>query len=77
MKLLLATSKFCGPCHVLKRKLEESNLQVDMIDMEENVDTFRKYSIRGVPVLLVLEQEELVEKIQGVTDIFNKIKENA
>ena len=77
MKLLLATSKFCGPCHMLKRKLDDEKLQVSMIDMEEDTDTFRKYGVRAVPTLLVLQDDNVLEKIQGTNEIFNKIKEHA
>jgi glutaredoxin len=77
MKLLLATSKFCGPCHVIKRKLADENITVDTIDLEEDTDAFKKHGIRGVPTLLVLQDDECIEKIQGNNDIINKIKENA
>ncbi len=62
---------------MLKRKLDDEKLQVSMIDMEEDTDTFRKYGVRAVPTLLVLQDDEVLEKIQGTNDIFNKIKENA
>lgn len=77
MKLLLATSEFCGPCQLLKRWLIEEKLEVEIINMEDNIDSFRKYDIRSVPTLLILENEELFEKIQGNNHIINKIKEYA
>lgn len=61
---------------MLKRKLDDEKLQVSMIDMEEDTDTFKKYGVRAVPTLLVLQDDEVLEKIQGTNDIFNKIKEN-
>lgn len=77
MKLILATAEFCGPCHLLKRKLKEENLEVESIEMERDIETFRKYSVRSVPTLLVLKDEEVLETIQGMNDIISKIKENA
>lgn len=77
MKLLLATSKFCGPCHLLKRKLGDEKLEVETIEMEEHMETFRDYGIRGVPTLLVIQDNEPIEKIQGVNDIIAKIKQHA
>ena len=77
MKLILATSKFCGPCHILKRKLQDDNLEVETIDMEENTDKFRHYGVRSVPRLLIVENDEVTEVIQGSDDIIKKIKEHA
>jgi glutaredoxin len=77
MKLILATSKFCGPCHLIKRKLQDDNLEVETIDMEENTDKFRHYGVRSVPRLLIVENEEVTEVIQGSDEIIKKIKEHA
>jgi glutaredoxin len=76
MKLILATSKFCGPCHLIKRKLQDDNLEVEIIDMEENTDKFRQYGVRSVPRLLIVENEEVTEVIQGSDEIIKKIKEH-
>jgi glutaredoxin len=77
MKLILATSKFCGPCHILKRKLQDDNLEVETIDMEEDTDKFRHYGVRSVPRLLIVENDEVTEVIQGSDEIIKKIKEHA
>jgi glutaredoxin len=76
MKLILATSKFCGPCHLIKRKLQDDNLEVETIDMEEDTDKFRHYGVRSVPRLLVVENEEVTEVIQGSDEIIKTIKEH-
>ena len=77
MKLILATSKFCGPCHLLKRKLQDDKLEVETIDMEEDTDKFRHYGVRSVPRLLVIENDEVTETIQGSDEIIKRIKEHA
>jgi glutaredoxin len=76
MKLILATSKFCGPCALLKRKLQSDKLEVETIDMEEDTDKFRQYGVRSVPRLLVVEDDEVTEVIQGNDEIIKKIKEH-
>jgi len=77
MKLILATSKFCGPCHLLKRKLQDDKLEVETIDMEENTGKFRHYGVRAVPRLLIVENDEVTKVIQGSDEIIKKIKEHA
>jgi len=77
MKLILATSKFCGPCTLLKRKLQSDKLEVETIDMEKDTDKFQQYGVRSVPRLLVVEDDTVTEVIQGSDDIIKKIKEHA
>lgn len=77
MKLVLATSAFCGPCHLLKRKLADEKLEVETIDMEQNTDKFREYDVRAVPRLIIIEDGIVTARIQGIEDILKKIKEHA
>jgi thiol-disulfide isomerase/thioredoxin len=77
MKLILATANFCGPCQLLKRKISDEKLEVEMVEMESNMDLFKKYNVKAVPRLLVVENDELKESIQGMEDIIKKIKEHA
>lgn len=77
MKLILATSSFCGPCHILKRKILDENLKVETVEMESDQSVFKKYSVRSVPRLLVIEDDVLQESVQGIEDIIKKIKEHA
>ncbi len=77
MKLVLATSAFCGPCHLLKRKLSDEKLEVETIDLEQDTERFREYDIRAVPRLVVIEDGVVTERIQGIEDIIKKIKNYA
>ena len=77
MKLILATANFCGPCQLLKRKISDEKLEVEMVEMESNMDLFKKYNVKAVPRLLVIENDELKESVQGMEDIIKKIKEHA
>lgn len=77
MKLILATASFCGPCQLLKRKISSEGLEVETVEMESNTELFKKYNVRAVPRLLVIENDELTESIQGMEDIIKKIKEHA
>ena len=77
MKLILATSTFCGPCSLIKRRIQDENLQVEIVNMEEQPEKFKQFGVRSVPRLVVLENNEVVEIIQGSDDIIKKIKQNA
>lgn len=77
MRVVLATSKTCGPCHVLKSKLKKENLTVETLEFEDNIDFFKEHQIKAVPKLLIFEGDELTDTIQGIEDIFSKIKETS
>lgn len=71
----LATSKFCGPCSMLKTKLKDLNLEVPVKDFgnPDDKDFFVKHQIRAVP-RLVIEDGDQVEIIQGMDDIIKAIQ---
>ena len=78
MNKTLATSKTCGPCHMLKARLEKSAISVNIKSMNdaENISWFREKGIRSVPVLIIEDDEgNELERISGVEDIFNNLKQ--
>jgi glutaredoxin len=78
MKLILATAKFCGPCSQLKNKLKTASLEVETIELENDVEFFKKHGIKSVPRLVVIDADDnTVELIQGMDDIITKIKDHA
>ena len=71
----LATSKNCGPCSMLKNKLNSLKLEVDVKDftIDEDKEFFTKHNIRSVP-RLVIEDGDDVDIIQGMDEIIEAIK---
>lgn len=78
MNKILATSNTCGPCHLLKARLEKSAISVNIKSMHEpeNIPWFREKSIRNVPMLIIEDdQGNEIERITGVEDIYNNLKQ--
>jgi glutaredoxin len=76
-KITLATSQTCGPCHLLKNKINLQNLEVEIKDFSdpENIEWFRKHQIRAVPRLVIEDENgDTVDVIQGTEDILEAIK---
>lgn len=73
--ITLATSASCGPCHMLKSKIEKMGLTVEIKDYFDHSthEWFQKHGIRAVPKL-VIEDGENVEIIQGADDILERLK---
>ena len=74
-KLILASASFCGPCKMLKSKIDKEGLTVEIKQMEDEAEFFKQHSIKTVPRLLVFKGDELVDTITGSDDIFQRIKE--
>ncbi len=63
---------WCGPCRKLAPLLEEladefkDNVKFVKIKADENLQTAQKYSISGVPSLLIFKNGEPVERIVNI-----------
>jgi predicted thioredoxin/glutaredoxin len=77
-KLILASATWCGPCQVVKSRLKSENLtdKVEIKDADVDIVFFREKNVKSVPRLLVMEEEKVVDIIQGAEDIIKYIKEN-
>ena len=56
MKLIKLGAQWCGPCKMLSKALEDVDLRgFDLveIDVDQQRETAMKYNIRGVPVLVI------------------------
>ena len=76
-KLVLATANFCGPCKVLKSRIDKEGLsdKIEIKIMEDDPQFFKDLNIKSVPQLLTFtEDQEFVSIIQGSEDILNAIK---
>ena len=63
---------WCGPCRKLAPVIEEladefkDNVKFVKIKADENIETAQKYSISGVPSLLIFKNGEPVERIVNI-----------
>lgn len=75
VSITLATSNSCGPCSMLKSRLDKMGLTVEnkSYDDIQNIEWFKKHGIRNVP-RLVVEDGDTVEIIEGMDDIIARIK---
>lgn len=76
-KLILATASYCGPCRVLKTRIEKEGLleKIEIVGMEDNIELFRKYNIKSVPKLIAINEDGTHEIFSGSDDIIDKIKQ--
>lgn len=60
MKLLKFQAAWCGPCKLISQVLTTINIpfEVQEIDIDQEEELTKKYNIRGVPTLILLDDKE-------------------
>lgn len=69
MHVVKVYAEWCGPCKVLDKMLQESNIEYKSVDIDspEGVDLSLTHKIRGVPALLILDDNNnLIRKKVGL-----------
>ena len=73
-ELFLATATWCGPCKMLKSRLLKEEIDIELKDADDHRAFFKNYNIKSVPRLVVLKNDEVVDIVQGMDDIIDRIK---
>jgi thioredoxin 1 len=64
-------AEWCGPCRILAPTVDQiaadnsGKLKVVKLNVDENISATGKFSIRGIPALLVFKDGQLVEQMVG------------
>ena len=75
-------AEWCGPCRAIAPFVEKAaeaykdRVCIGKVNIDENVDITRKFSIKNIPTLLFIKDGELVDKHVGAlreADLMNKI----
>ena len=67
-------AEWCGPCRRLAPTVDElandydGRVVVAKMNVDENPSTPMRFSIRGIPTLLLFKGGQLVEKVAGLAD---------
>ena len=80
-KILYFTATWCGPCKVLKPKIQamQSQLPITILDVDTNAEAVGKYSIRNVPTIIVTNGSNEIGRLVGnnitqerIIELFNQ-----
>ena len=67
-------AEWCGPCRRLAPTVDalatdyEGKVTVGKLNVDENPNTAGRFSIRGIPTILIFKGGEIVESVVGLTD---------
>ena len=67
-KLLRFTASWCQPCKMLAKTIEGIAIDypIDVIDIDTNQDLAIQYGVRGVPTLVMLQDDVETKRIIGM-----------
>ena len=67
-------AEWCGPCRRLAPTVDElatdydGRVTVGKLNVDDNPNVASRYSIRGIPTLLLFKGGEIVEQVVGLAD---------
>ena len=67
-RILRFTAPWCGPCKSLAANLEEVNTKypIEVIDIDVFPDVAAEYGVRGIPTLVMMNENIEMKRITGV-----------
>lgn len=67
-QVLRFTASWCQPCKALASILEEikTDVPIKVIDIDTDQELAKKYNVRGVPTLVKLDGEKVVDTMVGL-----------
>lgn len=67
-KVLRFTASWCQPCKMLARTLEDisTDYPIEVIDIDESEELAIQYGVRGVPTLVMLQNDIETKRIVGM-----------
>ena len=73
-KVIKFSAPWCGPCKVLSKIIStiETDVEIEEIDIETNKELAVEYSVRGVPLMVMLEDGVEIRRLPGVPGVPGK-----
>ena len=74
-QLLYFTAPWCGPCKLLKPKLNQLTVSYRTINIDQDMDTANRYNVRNIPCFIRINANgQEVSRIVGNSVTIDNIK---
>jgi thioredoxin 1 len=66
-RVIRFTASWCMPCKGLEMTLNsiETNVPIEVVDIDEKSDIAREFGIRSVPTLVMMDENTEVKRVSG------------
>lgn len=66
-KIVRFTASWCGPCKMLAKTLEQikTDIPIEVVDIDEQPELATEFGIRGVPTLVMVEDNVAGKRLVG------------
>ena len=66
-KVLKFSASWCQPCKMLSKTIEGMTIEtpIEEIDIDDNQELATEYKVRGVPTLVMLDDDKEVKRTTG------------
>ena len=67
-KILKFSATWGGPCKMLSKTLQsvQTEIEIEDVDIEQNPELTQQYRVRGVPTLVLLQDDVELKRVVGV-----------
>lgn len=75
MKLIQFTADWCGPCKMMKPKIEQlkeemgDRMVLEVINVDENTAATEAYNVKNIPTFIFENNGEIVERLIGAQQV--------
>jgi len=70
MKILKFYATWCAPCKALSATIDsikdEITVEIEEIDSDENMDMARKYNVRSLPTMIMVDGDKEIKRQAGL-----------
>ena len=76
-EVLKFSATWCGPCKMLEmtiNQLDDNTIPIRDIDIDENIEMAKQFSVRGVPTLVLMQDGSEIKRVSGALTL-PKLKE--
>jgi thioredoxin 1 len=78
MKIIKFEASWCQPCKMLSKVIndvkDQITIEIETVDIDQDNELAKRYQIRGVPTLVMVDGEKEIKRVSGMLTTANLLK---